>query len=66
MKTLGVFVGVLYESWITFDLFIPSVFGYAALALFRFVMDTTTALSSGFGNNNLVVVLSSNGIYRCY
>lgn len=55
MKTLGVFVGVLY-GWITFDLFIPSVFGYAALALLG-VMDTTTALSSGFGNNNLVVVL---------
>lgn len=55
MKTLGVFVGVLY-GWIAFDLIIPSVFGYAALALLG-VMDTTSALSSGFGNNNLVVVL---------
>lgn len=55
MCTLGVFVGVLY-GWITFDLIIPSVFGYVALALFG-IMDTTTALSTGFGNSNLVVVL---------
>ena len=55
MKTLGVFIGVLY-GWITFDLIIPSVFGYAALALLG-VMSTTGALSSGIGNNNLVVVL---------
>lgn len=55
MKTLGVFVGVLY-GWISFDLIIPSVFGYTALALLG-VMNTTTALSSGIGNSNLVVVL---------
>lgn len=55
MKTLGVFVGVLY-GWITFDLIIPSMFGYAALALLG-VMSATGALSCGFGNSNLVVVL---------
>lgn len=55
MGVLGVFIGVLY-GWITFDLIIPSVFGYVALTLTG-VMDTASALSIGFGNSNLVVVL---------
>ncbi|MEE0435685.1 MAG: SLC13 family permease [Peptococcaceae bacterium] len=55
MRTIGVFVGVLY-GWMTIDLIWPSLFGYAALAIFG-ITDTTSALSSGFGNSQLVQVL---------
>lgn len=55
MRTIGVFVGVLY-GWLTIDLIWPSLFGYAALAILG-ITDTTTALSSGFGNSQLVQVL---------
>jgi len=56
MRTIGVFVGVLY-GWMTIDLIWPSIFGYVALAITG-VTDTTTALSSGFGNTQLVQVLT--------
>lgn len=55
MRTIGVFVGVLY-GWMTIDLIWPSLFGYAALAVLG-ITDTTSALSSGFGNSQLVQVL---------
>ena len=55
MRTIGVFVGVLY-GWLTIDLIWPSLFGYAALAILG-ITDTTSALSSGFGNSQLVQVL---------
>lgn len=50
MRTIGVFVGVLY-GWLTIDLIWPSLFGYAALAILG-ITDTTSALSSGFGNSS--------------
>lgn len=56
MRTIGVFVGVLY-GWMTIDLIWPSLFGYVALAILG-ITDTTTALSSGFGNAQLVQVLA--------
>ncbi len=55
MKTLGVFVAVLY-GWIAFDLIIPSVYGFAALSLLG-LMPTTKALAAGLGNVNLVVTI---------
>ncbi len=55
MRTIGVFVGVLY-GWIAFDLIIPSVYGYAALAVMG-VLPTAQAMTVGFGNNTLVVVM---------
>lgn len=55
MRTIGIFVGVLY-GWMTIDLIWPSLFGYAALAVLG-ITDTTSALSSGFGNSQLVQVL---------
>jgi len=57
MLILGVFVGVLY-GWISFDLTFPSIFGYAMLAIFG-IMDATTALMTGFGNSNLVVLIAA-------
>lgn len=55
MQTLGVFIGVLY-GWISFDLIIPSLYGFTMLGFFQ-LMTSTTALSIGFGNTNLVVVI---------
>ena len=57
MKTLGVFIGVLY-GWIAFDLTIPSLFGYFMIAAFG-LMDATTAFRTGIGNTNLVTVLAA-------
>lgn len=62
MQTLGVFIGVLY-GWIAFDLTFPSIFGYVMLSVFG-IMDATTALSSGFGNSNLVVLLAAM-VFTC-
>ncbi len=56
MRALGVFIGVLY-GWMTIDLIWPSLFGFVAIAIFG-IMDTTSALSVGFGNEQLVQVLS--------
>ena len=56
MRVLGVFIGVLY-GWITIDLIWPSLFGFVVIAILG-IMDTTSALSIGFGNEQLVQVLS--------
>jgi sodium-dependent dicarboxylate transporter 2/3/5 len=55
MQVLGVFVGVLY-GWIAFDLIFSSIYGYVMLAVMG-IMPAADALSVGFGNSNLVVVL---------
>ena len=56
MKVLGVFLGVLY-GWLTVDLLYASIWGFASLGLFG-VMTTTKALSTGLGNDQVVVVLA--------
>lgn len=57
MKVLGVFLGVLY-GWLTVDLLISSIWGFAALGLFG-IMTTTKALSTGLGNEQVVVVIAA-------
>lgn len=55
MKVLGIFIGVLY-GWIFIDLIWPSLFGFAALAISN-VTTIGSALSSGFGNTQLLLML---------
>ena len=55
MRVLGVFIGVLY-GWIFIDLIWPSIFGFVALGLTG-VSTVTAALSSGFGNQQLLMIL---------
>lgn len=57
MKVLGVFLGVLY-GWLTVDLLFASLWGFLALGLFG-IMTTTKALSTGLGNDNVVVVITA-------
>ncbi len=55
MRVLGVFIGVLY-GWIFIDLIWPSLFGFVALGLTG-ISTVTAALSSGFGNQQLLLIL---------
>lgn len=55
MKVLGVFVAILY-GWIFVDLLLPSIFGFIGLGLTGYTT-INGALSSGFGNTQLLMVL---------
>ena len=57
MKVLAVFISVLY-GWITVDLLVPSIWGFAALGLFG-LTPTANALSIGLGNTQVVVILAA-------
>lgn len=55
MKVLGIFIGVLY-GWIFIDLIWPSIFGFAAFGLAG-ISTVTAAFASGFGNQQLLMIL---------
>ncbi len=55
MRVLGIFIGVLY-GWIFIDLIWPSIFGFVALGVSG-LYTATSALASGFGNQQLIMVL---------
>lgn len=57
MKSLAVFVGVMY-GWITIDLIFPSIFGFVALSLFN-IMSAPVAFANGFGNAQVLQVLAA-------
>ena len=57
MKTLGIFVGVLY-GWLTYDLILPSIYGFFGLTLLG-IMGSADALSVGLGNTQVVAIIAA-------